>query len=510
MRKRAKDVRSIEAWIREIPMNYEILYKTTALAAMICLTGCTTGPDFKRPVAPAVEGYLSTPLAAHTANALESPRVLEGGWRNPHWWQEFASPKLDNLIDDALHRSPTLAGSLATLRQAQELYAAQTGSTRYPQVAANAGIQRQRSSSSASGMADDSREFSLYNAGVGVKYNLDLAGGNRRAAEALLARADYQQYQVDGARLTLIGNIVTSAITQARLSEQIQTTETILRIQEEQLGLTREKIRLGQAAPDDVLAMQTLVEQTRAGIPLLRNQLQQNNHLLAVLAGRAPGEKELPSFALDEFTLPNDLPLIVPSDLVRVRSDIQAAEALLHAANAEYGVAIANLYPQINLSADLGSQALTTGALFGGNSMVWSLVGQLTQPLFNPGLPAKKRATLAAFDAAAANYQTVVLESLREVADVLRALENDSQRLTALSAADLAAQKLLDSMRRRYDLGATSYFELLTVEQQSQQTKIDLIEVQAQRFVNCAAFYQAMGAGGNATAAVPFIGVSAE
>jgi NodT family efflux transporter outer membrane factor (OMF) lipoprotein len=256
--------------------------------------------------------------------------------------------------------------------------------------------------------------------------------------------------------------------------------------------------------------MQTLVEQTRAGIPLLRNQLQQNNHLLAVLAGRAPGEKELPSFALDEFTLPDDLPLIVPSDLVRVRPDIQAAEALLRAANAEYGVAIANLYPQINLSADLGSQALTTGALFGGDSVVWSLVGQLTQPLFNPELPAKKRAALAAFDAATANYQTVVLESLREVADVLRALENDSQRLTALSAADLAAQKLLDSMRRHYDLGAASYFELLTVEQQSQQTKIDLIEVQAQRFVNCAAFYQAMGAGGNATAAVPFIEVSAE
>jgi len=476
-------------------MKYETFYNVTALAAVISLTGCSTSPDFKRPAAPDVKEYLSAPPSMRTADAPELPRVIEGGWINPQWWRELASPKLGNLIDDALQRSPTLAESLATLRQAQELYAAQTGLTRYPQVAANAGAQRQRSSSSSSGLADDSREFSLYNAGVGVKYNLDLAGGTRRAAEALLARAGYQQYQVDGARLTLIGNIVTAAITQARLSAQIQTTETILHIQEEQLGLTREKVRLGPAAPDDVLAMQTLVEQTRASIPPLRNQLQQNNHLLAVFAGRAPGEKELPSFTLDEFTLPDDLPLIVPAELVRVRPDIQAAEALLHAANAEYGVAIANLYPQINLSADLGSQALTTGALLGGDSMVWSLVGQLTQPLFNLELPAKKRAALAAFDAAAANYQNVVLESLREVADVLRALENDSQRLTALSAADIAAQKFLDSMRCRYDLGAVSYFELLTAEQQSQQTKINLIEIQAQRFVNCAAFYQAMGAG---------------
>jgi NodT family efflux transporter outer membrane factor (OMF) lipoprotein len=276
---------------------------------------------------------------------------------------------------------------------------------------------------------------------------------------------------------------------------QIETAENILRSQDEQLELTRERVRLGHAAPDDVLALQTQVEQTRAGIPLLRNLLQQNEHFLAVLVGRAPAVSGLPSFTLNDFTLPSDLPLVVPSELVRTRPDIQAAESLLHAANAEYGVAIARLYPQLSLSADLGSQALTTGALFGGDSAVWSLVGQLTQPLFNPGLPAEKRAALAAFDAAAENYRYVVLESLRNVADVLRALENDAQRLTALSAANDAAQKALDSTQRRYALGAVSYFELLIAQEQSQQTRINLIDAQAQRLVNSAAFFQAMGGG---------------
>jgi NodT family efflux transporter outer membrane factor (OMF) lipoprotein len=187
------------------------------------------------------------------------------------------------------------------------------------------------------------------------------------------------------------------------------------------------------------------------------------------------------------------LPLTVPSELVRTRPDIQAAEALLHAANAEYGVAIAKLYPQLNLSANLGSQALTTGALFGGGSAVWSLVGQLTQPLFNPGLPAEKRAALAAFDAAAAHYQSVVLESLRNVADVLRALENDAQRLSALAAADAAAQGSLELMQRQYQLGASSYTQLLIAQQQAQQTQIDLIEAQAQRLIDSAALYQALG-----------------
>ncbi len=328
-----------------------------------------------------------------------------------------------------------------------------------------------------------------------MHYNLDLAGGNRRALEALAARSDYQRYQLAGARLTLVGNIVTTAVTQASFSAQKQAAEDILHAQEEQLKLTGERVRLGHAAPNEELPLKTKVEQTRAGLPLLRNQFQRSEHLLAVLAGRAPGARGLPSFALQEFTLPAALPLSVPSELVRSRPDIQAAEALLHAANAEYGVAVANLYPQLNLSANLGSQALTTGALFGSGSAIWTLVGQLTQPLFNPGLPAEKRAALAAFDAAAANYQSVVLESLRNVADVLRELENNTQRLIALSAADAAAQNSLELIQRQYELGAASYVQLLIAQQQAQQTQMDIIEAQARRLIDSVALYQAMGGG---------------
>ncbi len=471
----------------------------TGFALTVLLTGCAVGPDFKRPAAPDVAAYTATSLPAQTASTPttlgESQRFVEGGWINPQWWHELGSPKLNALINEALQASPTLARSQSVLRQAQELYAAQSGATIYPQVDANLGSQRQRFSPSASGQNGDASEFSLYNASVGVHYKLDLAGGTRRTLEALAANVEYQRYQLEGARLILAGNIVTSAITQASLAAQIEATESILHAQEEQLELTRERVRLGQAAPDDVLALQTQAEQTRASIPLLRNQIQQNEHLLAVLAGQAPGTEGLPFFSLQEFTIPTDLPLIVPSELVRTRPDILAAEALLHSANAEYGVAIAKLYPQLNLSANLGSQALTTGALFGSGSAIWSLVGQLTQPLFNPGLPAEKRAALAAFDAAAANYRYVVLESLRNVADVLRALENDAQRLAALSAADTAAQGSLESMQRQYALGAASYIQLLTAQQQSQQTRIDLIEAQARRLVDSAALYQAMGGG---------------
>ena len=483
---------------KEHVVNKVIRYLLFGLYAIL-LTGCTVGPNFKRPAPPNVSSYTSKPLTTNLASSPatlgEPQRILKGKRLTKYWWRKLDNQELNRLINEAMEHNPTLAAAEATLRQARELYAAQAGSTLYPQLSGNLGAQRQRFNPEALGQAGDAREFSLYNASVGVRYTFDLAGGNRRALEALAARSDYQRFQLEGARLTLAANIATTAITQASLKRQIKIIRDILKSQENQLELTRERIRLGHEKPDDVYPLQTQLEQTRARLPLLRNQLQQNEHLLAILIGRAPGKGPLPSFTLEDFNLPSELPLLIPSELVRARPDILGAEALLHAANAEYGVAISKLYPQLNLSADLGTQALTTGALFGAGSAVWSLVGQLTQPLFNPGLPAEKRAALAAFDAAAANYKSVVLEALRNVADILRTLDNDSKRLQALAAADFASEKFLESIQRRYRLGAISYYELLIAQQQRLQTKLDLTDGQAKRLVNTVAFYQAMGGG---------------
>ena len=475
-----------------------ILESATLLLAGL-LAGCTVGPDFKRPAAPDLSDYTAEPMPEQTTKAPinfgAAQHFISGASVNAHWWRELGSPKLDTLIEQAFQASPTLTSAQASLRQAQEIYGAQEGALMYPQADAGFSTQQQRFNPIVLGQNDKAREFSLFNAGISVTYQLDLAGGNRRALEAFAARAEYRQQELKAARLTLAGNIVVAAITQARLVAQTQSTEAILSAQEEQLHITQERVRLGQGSPTETLALQTQVEQTRAGLPLLRQQRQRNEHLLAALAGRAPGEGKLPSFTLEEFTLPANLPLVVPSELVHHRPDIRGAEALLHAANADYGSAIAKLYPQLNLSASLATQALTAGALFGPGSAIWNVLGQLTQPLFNPALPAEKRAALAAFDAAAANYQNVVLESLRNVADVLRALENDAQALAALAAADAAAQGSLQSVQQQYALGAASYVQQLIAQQAVQQTRISLIGAQAQRLVDSAALYQAMGGG---------------
>ncbi|MDD5001378.1 MAG: efflux transporter outer membrane subunit, partial [Thiomonas arsenitoxydans] len=288
---------------------------------------------------------------------------------------------------------------------------------------------------------------------------------------------------------------VTAAFTQAQLGAQIDATEAILKAQQNQLDIARKRFALGAAARTDVLTLETQVEQTRASIPPLRNKLEQTDHLLAVLLGQAPGAADIPRFTLADFTLPQTLPVVVPSALVQQRPDIQASQALLHAATAQYGVAVSNLYPQINLSASLGTQALTMGALFGPGSAVWSLAGSLAQPLFNAGLKAGANAAEASLQAAGANYQQTVLQALRNVADALRALDNDAQTLQAQAAADTAAQESLKLVDQQYLLGAASYLQLLTAQQQAQQTRIGLISAQAQRLADSAALYQAMGGG---------------
>ena len=279
-----------------------------SLALMVVLAGCAAGPDFERPAPPVSETYSS-----HADNALVTPapsavdsaqRVVPGMPVAAEWWRTFGSPRLDALIADGLQHSPTLAAAQATLRQAQELQQARAGSTQLPQAEIGASAQRQRFNPGALGQDQDPREFSLYNAGVTVSYNLDPAGSNRRAIEALSARADTQGFELQAARLTLAGNIATAAFARAQIAAQIESTTALLANIEEQRDIARARLRLGNAAADEVLALDTQTEQLRAGLPVLRQQLAETEHLLATLAGRAPGQGGVPDFALSEFTLP--------------------------------------------------------------------------------------------------------------------------------------------------------------------------------------------------------------
>jgi NodT family efflux transporter outer membrane factor (OMF) lipoprotein len=474
----------------------------SALAGLL-LAGCAVGPDFNSPEVPAAaQGpsapYTPTPVPEATASvdvaAGAAQHLRSGQDIQAQWWALFHSDALNQLISAALARNPNLAAAQASLRQAQESLGSEKGALLYPNVGLQAGIERQRTPLVTAGLGQVVVDYTTYSVGLGVSYQLDLFGGNRRTLEGLAAAVDYQRFQVEGVYLTLVSNVVVTAIREASLRAQVQATQEVLALQEQQLKVVNVQFNAGAVPKSAVLTQQTQVAQTRATLPPLQKSLAQTRHQLSVYAGRLPSELGIPEFQLDSLRLPPELPVSLPSALVRQRPDIRANEALLHEASAQVGVATAALYPQLNLNGTYGSGANRGADLFTAESMVWSAIAGLTQPIFNGGsLSAKKRAAIAAYDASQAQYQATLLGAFQNVADALRAIEYDATALqTQADAASLARQSL-DLSESQYTLGAVSYLQLLDAQRTYQQTRISLVQAQAARFSDTAALFQALG-----------------
>jgi NodT family efflux transporter outer membrane factor (OMF) lipoprotein len=465
--------------------------------AVSLLAGCTVGPHYHAPAPPTVATYTPDPQPAATVTSpgpAGAAQHLDQASDIPaQWWTLFRSAELDRLVREALANSPTLAQATARLKQAQEESNARTGATKYPSVNANVSAQREQVDLATFGVPFPSPPpFGLLNGSVAVSYALDLFGANRRLIESLNAQVDYQNWQLQGARLMLAGNAVSAAIRQAQLRSQIDLSRQMLALQQQQLSITEQRVQAGGLASYNINQQRTLVEQTRATIPPLEQQLDVVNHQLAVLIGKSPAEAHIEPITLDQLHLPEDLPVSLPSSLVRQRPDIRAAESLMHQASANVGVATANLYPQITLSASVG--AIGTSFTDGGN--IWSFGGALAQPIFNGGaLRAEKRKAVAAYEEAGANYQQVVLQSFEQVADSLRAIEHDAQTLQARTEAAMQADATYKIASQRYTAGGISQLSLIDAQRQYLQTTIDRTNSAASRYSDSAALFQALGGG---------------
>lgn len=460
------------------------------------------GPDFHSPTPPSVKSYTAAPLPKQTVGSrvngkADSKQLYHLGRDIPaEWWHLFKSPQINELVKTGIANSPNLMAASAALKQAQENVNVQIGSLLFPDVSAQLNGTRQNiSGDSFGGGVVPSSVFNLFNASVNVSYTLDLFGASRRTVEAYIAQADYQQFQLLAAYLTLTTNIVTTSIAVASLDEQIQATKSLISAQENQLHIIKKQFKLGGVPDTNVLNQQTLVEQTKATLPPLEQALAQNKHALAVLVGAYPNTP-LPRLLLGKLTLPTTIPVSLPSNLVRQRPDIRAAEAMLHAASAQVGVATANLFPQISLTANGGFSSSVFSSLFQASNRVWSYGSTITQPIFQGGaLLASRRAAIAGFEQAAAQYQQTVLQGFQNVADSLRAIENDAKTYQSQRSAETAARKTLAITKQQYLDGGVSYINLLTAQQQYQQTRINLIKAQTARFADTAALFQAVGGG---------------
>lgn len=470
-------------------------------AAAITLAGCAVGPNFKQPAAPAVRGYLPEPLPQQTGSAPgqggDAQHFVEGLDVPAQWWTVFQSPELNALIEQAFRNNPTVQGAQAALRQANEDYHAQRGSL-LPSVAANYSFERQKNATGtlAPTLSSGQDVFNLHTAQVSVSYILDVFGGARRETESLGALAQMQQYRLEATYLTLASNVITTAIQEAAARAQLTATNDIVRSEGEALQILRRQYELGSIAMTDVMAQEAALATDEGGVPVLKKQVEQARHALATLAGQFPSETTAAQFELTSLRLPAELPVSVPARLVRQRPDILAAEAQMHSASAEVGVAIANMLPQIVLTGNQGGASTQFGPLLAGGNTFWTGGASLTQTLFAGGaMLHKERAARAALDQAGAQYRAVVLTAFQNVADTLTALQLDAQALDASVRAERVAEESLATVRHNVELGSVGYLALLNAQQTYQQAVLNLAQAQANRYTDTAALFQALGGG---------------
>src|SRR5208282_1864421 len=446
------------------------LLATLCVVLSGCLTSCAVGPNFVRPAAPATQRYTYEEEPTGTIVAEGGAQRFESGAKiAADWWRLFGCPKLDAVVMQSFANNPTLQAAQASLRQSEDNLRAGYGIF-YPQLGASFQPTRQQFSPARFGEISGPSTFSLYTLSTTVTYMLDVFGGERRTVEGLGAQVDVQYYNAQGAYLTLSGNIVNAIVAAAAYGAEIEATQQIVGFLEEQTNVTAAQATAGTVPYASLLSIQTQLATTQATLPPLRQQLAHTRHLLATLAGQAPADWAPPRVTLSELKLPDDLPVSLPSDLVRQRPDILVAEAQLHSASAQIGVATAALFPSSTLNADYGWNRTSLSTLFASNAAFWTMGAAVATPLIQgPTLWYQRRAAIDAYQQALANYRQTVLAALAQVADALDALQHDAESLKAQSLALNSASEALHLIQANYQAGTVNYLQVLIADYQYQQ-----------------------------------------
>jgi len=477
-------------------------------------SGCAVGPQFHRPEAPASAAYSPTALpevsAASKVHGGEAQHLIDGRDIPFEWWELFESPKLSSLIEKALRANPTLPAARAALAQAQELVYAQRGFF-YPAIDATYQAERHKIagnnySSEQPGIQANGHNlttnginqpllYTFHTAQLTVSFVPDVLGGTRRQVESLAAQADTQRFALEAAYVTLASNVVAAAIQEASLRAQIAATRQIIDAERDSLRILREQFLLGFAMRIDVAAQEAALAQTESTLPPLEKALEQTRDLIRALAGDLPSVAEEP-FELDALRLPPELPVSLPAKIIEQRPDVRAAETQLHAANAQVGVAIAAMLPQFSITGAAGGTADEIPWMFRTGGTFWSVIGDVSQPVFAGGtLLHRERAARAALRQAAAQYQNTLMIAYQNVADTLHAALSDAEALAADVEAEEAAKVTYDLTRRQMEVGYVDYLTLLAAQTAYQQALLTRVQAQATRFGDTVALFQALGGG---------------
>jgi NodT family efflux transporter outer membrane factor (OMF) lipoprotein len=474
-----------------------------AFGALLFFAACAVGPKFKKPTAPNVNSYTATPVSTTTGTGNvaggEAQHFIKDIDIPGEWWALFRSKSLNDLIERSLKANPDIKAAQAALLVARENVRAQKGAF-YPTGTGAFSATRSKTSNELSpATASGELYYNLYTPRVSVSYVPDIFGLNRRTVESLQAQAEQARFALVAAHITLSANVAAAAIQEASLRAQIDATRQLIAINSNMVQVLRNQLAKHSVTQADLAAQESQLAQINATLPPLLKQLAQQRDLLAALTGGFPSQHFAEKFELLNLQLPQKLPVSLPSQLVEQRPDVRQAEENMHSASAQIGIAVANRLPNFNLTADIGTMALTASKIFSAGAGFWDLGATVTQPIFQGGtLLHKERAARAAYVQAAEQYRGTVLTAFQNVADTLNALQHDADTLTAAAVAADAARVTLDLTRRQLETGAHSeatQLALLNAEQTYQQATINLVQAQANRYADTAALFHALGGG---------------
>jgi NodT family efflux transporter outer membrane factor (OMF) lipoprotein len=469
--------------------------KTGSIVATAALSlvasGCTLGPNFARPASP-------TQAYAHLVPAPAPTRSFTaGGEVAADWYTLFHSAALDQLVHAALEGNPSLAAARHGLLAAQYELKAVSGS-QLPQIDATGQVGRAHINGSflyapTNAINATGNRFEL---GPQLAYNIDLFGGTRRLIESQQAATALARDQALNTYVTLVDQTVITAFDYAATQAQIEVTQALQDELQSQFELTRTLENGGKITRNDTLQARAQLENLRATLPPLEQQRDTYRNALAQLCGTTPELFASPALSLRDFTLPAQLPVSLPSALVRQRPDVLAAEDELHQASATIGVAEAARLPSLGISAQYAQQTSTLNDLFTRPGGIWSVGLNATAPLFHGGtLAARQHEAEERYQQSLATYHATVIGAFVEVANALQALQHDADSYAAHGQALTAARDDRDLALAQYRAGKYTELQVLTAEQQYQQAALTQVQADVQRFTDTAALFRALGGG---------------
>jgi NodT family efflux transporter outer membrane factor (OMF) lipoprotein len=460
----------------------------TTLLLLLLIGGCMVGPDYKPPKPQAPPAW----SGVTNANATTGTRLTDNAVDLSRWWTKFQDPKLSELVNVALRTNLDVRLAEALLREARATRGKDAGGL-WPSLTASGAATR---TGTVSG-ANIGVSLNSFAAGLGSVWYLDFFGATRRQLESDDALIQAAREGIYGAQVTLMSEVALDYIQVRGAQEQIAIAQTNLLSELHTADLTRRKGAAGFVSALDEANADAQVATTAAIIPPLETTIQQNIFALSILLDRPPADllQDLSKPGVVPLA-PPEVPVGLPSDLLRRRPDIRAAEANLHATAAQIGVAVANFYPQFSLTGSLNYQNGLARDLFAGGSGIYSAGPQVTWPIFSGGSTISTvRLQKAATDAAYITYQKTVLAALSDVESYLVAFAKEWDHRKALSDAVVKNRRALELSQQLYQAGTEEFLTVLDAERSLLASETALAQSRQAISSDLVNIYRALGGG---------------